>query len=178
MSSKGEFTVTKYFEKRGLNAIKISEKNTKTPDFKFFKGDNLLFYCEEKTVENDDFIISDGINEVEDKSSTKLSSRINTAIKQFEAENPDHKYPNVLAFNNEDPLVNPNDLFLAITKYTVTDTGKYFKLLNSLGRIEEKLGTIDLYIWFENGDFVNWIWSNQVQEHTARLKSVLNFNLY
>lgn len=176
MANKGELTVINYFKELGLEAIKINEKSTKTPDFKICEGGSLLFYCEEKTIEEDDFIVNDGITEVYDKSSTKLSSRINTAIKQFEAVNSIYKYPNVLAFNNEDPLINPNDLFVATSKHAMTDAGKASRMLNSLGRIEGKLPTVDLFLWFERGEIVNWIWANYVQEHTLKLKSLLKEN--
>jgi hypothetical protein len=168
LSVNGEKVVKEYFEKLGLIPKKIKEGDTKTPDYAVYDSNNLLFFCEEKTLEYIDFKGWEN-----DSSRNKISKHIYEAIKQFKAVNSEHKVPNILVFNNYDPMNNPHDLFTTLTGYAISVENVKIKL-HKVGRIEKDLDLIDLFLWFENGQLVNHIWSGLHKEHNAKLKSILS----
>lgn len=173
MGKQGEKVVQEYLESKGLNPKKIKESTTKTPDFEVYHNGKLLFYCEEKTLKYDNFYKEENVEGKNDSSRNSISTHIRKAQKQFIQVNPDHKYPNVLVFNNNNTLINPNDLFTTLTGNAFTEDGRLIKLFNSIGRIEENIEIIDLYIWFDNNRFTNQIWSGLNENHMKTLKVYL-----
>ena len=84
---------------------------SKTPDFRVFSGNDLEFYCEVKSPEEDTWLDGQLDNPVleeivggirNDPIFNRLSAHIHKARKQFDAVNPMEAYPNVLAFYNQD----------------------------------------------------------------------------
>lgn len=115
MSSKNnlreEFAI-EWLVRHGLRAerfTKMEMRQSKTLDFRVFKGTEFVFYCESKHVQFDEWLdkelasaqpleIVGGLRH--DPIYNRLADRIHDAAKQFEAVNPDHEFPNVLIFTN------------------------------------------------------------------------------
>ncbi|KAA0957470.1 hypothetical protein FQ085_10215 [Planococcus sp. ANT_H30] len=170
MAKAGEKNVESYLQGMDLWPQKIEEGEGKTPDYKVFNNnrDTILFFCEEKTLQYKEFV---GLEN--DTSEDAIKRHIRKAFKQFEAVNKEHNVPNVLIFNNLDTMINPHDLFITVSGYAITENGEILKLHN-VGRIEEKLKFIDLYLWLENGEYVNHIWSELNDEHDTKLKTIFS----
>src|SRR5258708_2014233 len=107
-----EKRINDYFENCGLAAERFSKVETragKTPDFRVFRDGEFLFYCEVKSSPEDRWL-DDQLNNASpdelvgearnDPVFNRLTSDIHEAVKQFDAVNKDHKYPNVLALVN------------------------------------------------------------------------------
>lgn len=151
MSKQGEENVKRYFENLGFKVNKIKESSDKTPDFVVFNKEERVFYCEEKTLEYDDF---EGVKH--DPTYNSISAHIHEATKQFLSVNPNHDIPNVLVFTNLDSMSDIQDLFITTTGKTMLDDGELFKMRN-VGRIVYDLDQIDLYLWFDNNSFIKYV---------------------
>ena len=95
-SHNDEEVVLKLFADRGLKAVRFTQaemrQGTKTPDFQVFRGDDLVFYCEVKSVERDRWL-DDKLDSVvpgttvggsrDDPTFNRLTADIHTAAKQF-----------------------------------------------------------------------------------------------
>jgi hypothetical protein len=151
MAQYGQENVKKFLEGFQLKAVKISERDEKTPDFEVFQNDQRIFFCEEKTLEYDDF---EGFKN--DPTYNSISSHIHKATKQFKSVNPNHDIPNVLAFTNLDTMKDIHDLFITITGKAMLEGGGLLKIRN-VGRIIDDLEHIDLFLWFDREKFINFI---------------------
>lgn len=129
----------------------------------------MVFYCEEKTIELDDF---EGGKD--DPTYNSISSQVHKAVKQFKSINPNKTIPNVLAFVNFDSMKDIHDLLITLTGYTLLDNGSYRKIHN-VGRVSEDLKYIDLYLWFDKEAYTNKIWGHVHEDHDRKLKEVLGF---
>lgn len=122
-----EQVVRQFLAERDLRAEKMPTAEGKRPDFEVFNGDQIEFYCEVKELtdadplENHFVEKSPGIHVAEqfkvgDRSRQyRIAKNIHTAVKQFDAVNPDLAMPNVLALVNWDdlcPLVELKDLLV------------------------------------------------------------------
>ncbi|MDI3477948.1 MAG: hypothetical protein PWQ59_1473 [Thermoanaerobacterium sp.] len=155
MAEYGQSIVKAFLESKGFVAKKIPESNIKTPDFEVYKEGELVFYCEEKTLEYDDF---EGLKN--DSTYNAISRHLHTAAKQFNSINPNHEVPNVLAVVNLDTLKNIHDLFISLTGYALLDNGKYMKIHKVGHRIVEDISQVDLFLWFDKGQFINFLWKD------------------
>ncbi|MGG1615618.1 hypothetical protein [Paenibacillus sp. NRS-1781] len=124
----------------GLEVNEIRKTDVKTPDFEVCLNGQVLFYCEEKTIEQaeTEYMTAEEMErycdrcqesqEYEmDKDNTydNMASRINKAIKQFKNVNPNRVYPNVISITNLDDSKGIQDLFIALTGNAMLEDGVY-----------------------------------------------------
>src|SRR5580692_9805742 len=117
-----------YLKRHNLRTERFNKKQmrvSKTPDYRVFKGADLVSYCEAKHVQHDDWL-DKKLAEAQplqlvggprpDPVFNRLTTHIHTAHKQFIAVNPDHDYPNILVFANSDAHCTfTNDLLGVLT---------------------------------------------------------------
>ncbi|WP_145146534.1 hypothetical protein [Paenibacillus xylanexedens] len=163
MAELGQNIVKTFLEEKGLVVNKILESNIKTPDFEALKNDQLVFYCEEKTLDYDDF---EGCKD--DSTFNAISRHLHTAVKQFKSINPNHDVPNILAIVNMDTLKGIHDLFTSLTGYALLDNGKYLRMHKVGHRTMDDKEHVDLYLWFDRDKFVNLIWRDDLGSETRR----------
>ena len=122
-------------------------------------GPRLFAYCEVKSP-RDEWLDNqlDGASPGEivggcrkDPTFNRLSKMIESAIKQFDAVNPDRSVPNILVFLNHDDGSHAGDMFETLTGRFLADDGTQHLTIPhvSHGRIREAKHRIDLYIWIE-----------------------------
>lgn len=172
LSTRGEHNVRESFEKIGLEVKSIKVGEEKTPDFEVYRDGKLVFFCEEKTLENDnDF---EGVKH--DPTYSSISTHVHKAAKQFRSTNPNHEYPNVLVFNNSDSLKNIHDLFITLTGHAILDDGELMKI-HRVGRVSNDIDDIDLYIWIDMEGEEHYIWGELHQQHDILLKQIFGKNV-
>jgi len=148
----GEEFAIEWLARHGLRAERFSKTETrqgKTPDFRVFKDDEFVLYCESKHVQYDDWLdkqlenakpleIVGGLRR--DPIFNRLASHIHEAAKQFHAVNAVHGFPNALIFTNSDTHCGFTDLLVAITGNFYAEGGAveptYKEILE--GRIREE----------------------------------------
>ncbi|PDO10505.1 MAG: hypothetical protein BLM47_07215 [Candidatus Reconcilbacillus cellulovorans] len=129
---KPEEIVKDYLEKNHFLVKKIDEKIVgQKPDFEVFLNNDLVFYCEVKSLRGDldinKMIESEEPNEPisrHDPIFNSIANRIHEASKQFLAVNPKHNIPNVLSFVNKyfiPQSIGIDDLFLTLYGYKTGD---------------------------------------------------------
>ena len=146
----------------GLKPRRFSKqemKSGKTPDFRVFKDEELVFFCEVKSP-RDDFL-DDLLNEAElgeivgglrnDPTHNRISAHIYTASKQLLAVNPKHERSNVLVIVNYDEDSDFMDISQVITGNFIDDTGKSHPIYKkySEGRTKKALEDVDVIVWFD-----------------------------
>jgi hypothetical protein len=186
MADLGQEYTKAFLESLGLQVTKIKETTTKSPDFEVSLNGSLLFYCEEKTIEEIEFeyFTAEELEEYcdmlqesqeydsgNDNTYDAISSRIYKAIKQFKSVNPNREYPNVLAFTNFSNTKGIHDLFISLTGRAILEDGTYLKI-HRIGRLGAELNYIDLYLWFDKDKFVECIWGEFVITHDKVLKTI------
>ncbi|HHY70701.1 MAG TPA: hypothetical protein GX519_03395, partial [Thermoanaerobacterales bacterium] len=128
-----------------LSQVWIRFMNFLNPwDVEVYKEGKLVFYCEEKTLEYDDF---EGL--IKDSTYNAISRHLHTAVKQFNSINPNHEKTNVMAVVNRNTLKNIHDLFISLTGYALLDNGKYIKIHKVGHRTVEDISQVDLFLWFD-----------------------------
>jgi hypothetical protein len=145
-----ENQVAAYLAKLGLTATSFSkeERRTgKTPDFRILVDNAVAFFCEVKSINKDTV---EGLRK--DPIFNRLTDDIHTAVKQFDAVNPQLDYPNVLALINHDDSCGFLDLIAVLTGNFVAENNKSFPVYAqfSEGRIKEEKGRIHLFLWFDD----------------------------
>ena len=152
----------------GLMAKRFTDaemQGRRTPDFRVFKDISFKFFCEVKSSRLDEWL-SDKIREAavaeqpfntvggarSDPRFNRLTSDIHTAVKQFDAVNPDHEQPNVLAMVNHDQHLGFLDLLAVLTGRFFADDGSTHAIYRkfSEGRIKGDVARIDLYLWLDD----------------------------
>jgi len=170
--------------RHGLRAerfIKVELRSGKTPDFRVYRDEQLVCYCEAKHVQHDDWLdkqleqaqpmeIVGGVRH--DPIFNRLAEHIHKAAKQFDAVNNDHEYPNVLVFANSDRHCGFADLVSTLTGNFYAEGGSIEPIFRNVseGRIREEKLTIDLYVWFnEWRPEKNWVFITESSPHYAAL---------
>lgn len=105
-----EHRVAGFLKEYNLIAVEFTKKERKqlkTPDFRVLKDDELVFYCEVKSIDKDDFdelVLERGfyIRTGKDPIDDIISTKIHKAHKQFNAANKNCDLPNVLIFINHE----------------------------------------------------------------------------
>jgi hypothetical protein len=157
------------FSKIGLESLSFDKKEinvAQTPDFKVFKNDQLLFFCEVKSIAQDDWLdkqlesappltIVGGFRN--DPVFNRLSNKIHEAVSQFDSVNPSLNYPNVLVFlnHNDEDSCGYIDLLGVITGFAQIEKGHRLNIYTkySEGRIKYEKARANLYIWItEKGE--------------------------
>ena len=97
--ANGETLVSDYLGRLGLSTARFDKRamrQGRTPDFKVMNGDSLAFYCEVKTVQEDDWLEQQLANAPPgtlvggsrpDPTYNRISNHIHSAAGQFEAVN-------------------------------------------------------------------------------------------
>jgi hypothetical protein len=130
----------------------VEMRKSKTPDFRVSKGDDSVFYCEVKTSKKDSWLdeqmkkkrvgcIAGGLRN--DPIYNRFTDDIHTAVKQFDAVNPDQEYPNVLALVNHDQNCGFLDLVAVITGNFTLTTVRYIQFMLNIQRGGLRKGRIE-----------------------------------
>lgn len=187
MANEGQHYVKTFLERIGLQVNPIKETTIKTPDFEVLQNGQLVCYCEEKTLEENETEyltaeeleeycdgIQAGIEVNIDKDSTynSISTHIHKAIKQFNSVNPHREFPNVLAITNFNSSRDIHDLFITLTGKALLDDGSYMRI-HRVGRIRSEINNIDLFLWFDKADYKGCIWGEFITSHDITLKRIL-----
>jgi hypothetical protein len=159
----GESIVKRFLENKGLKVNKIDEGDEQTPDFEVFKDLQRILFCEEKTLEYDDFIGAKN-----DSTYNAISRHLHKAVKQFKSVNPNHEVRNVLAIVNLDTLKDMHDLFITLTGYALLDNGSYMKIRRVGHRTIEDISHVDLILWFDKDQFINYLWKDDIDNETRK----------
>ncbi|MCY8996779.1 hypothetical protein [Bacillus inaquosorum] len=163
MAEYGESIIKRFLDNKGLKVNKIEEGDEQTPDFEVFKDFQRILFCEEKTLEYDDFVGAKS-----DSTYNAISRHMHKAVKQFKSVNPNHELPNVLAFVNLDTLKDMHDLFITLTGYALLDNGSYMKIRRVGHRTIEDISHVDLILWFDKDQFINYLWKDDINNETRK----------
>lgn len=152
-----------FLRKKDLQAREFTKKErglSKTPDFRVYKGDKFVFFCEVKTIACDD-LINNLVAKAppgkivgyiqDDPRFNRISNKIHEAVQQFNSVNPNSQFPNVLALVNHDNACGWLDLIGVTTGQFLAEGGSQHPIYTkySKGRIKEEKFKIDLYIWVD-----------------------------
>jgi hypothetical protein len=181
-----------FLENHALKVSRFSKsemRSGKTPDFKVhsFSSDELLFYCEVKSIAKDEWLdnqianvppgeIAGGLRN--DPIFNRLTDDIYEAVKQFDAVNPDIAFPNVLAFVNHDSACGFLDLIAVLTGNAMTEESGAIPIYRqySEGRIKDKKDRIYLFIWLDDYKPFHLLFSQTNENHHKLLCDCLNMN--
>lgn len=162
-SKADEDFILNFFISKGLVPMRYSdgEKRTlgKTPDFKVYKDDRILFFCEVKSLFD-----SNTQSPRQDPAYSKIVNKIHEAAAQLESVNTDRKYPNVLAFVDHQLGTAAGDLASVLEGYYHSEDGEKHQIKNYFG--EEKF-IIDLFIWMENEPKLFFVTSSPFVNHLS-----------
>ena len=152
---KSEQKIKDIIEKNGYTVETFSKKQMreygrKTPDFKVYKNDMLIFFCEVKCIEDFPIEMYDGKISV-DKDENKVLHLINVSCNQFMSVNYNHTVPNVLAIYCERLGSDINDFKFAFEAKVTCGSGNVYhrRLTDEHIRIESKKNNIDLCLWYD-----------------------------
>ncbi len=173
--NNSEELVAKELSKHGLVCQRFSKselKKGKTPDYRVNKDNQLGFFCEVKEVKKDNW--AQGLGN--DPIFNRLTCDIHTAVKQFDAVNPDNNSPNVLAFVNNDQMCDFWDLVGVLTGGLLDKNGRVVEACYkfSEGRIKGEKGRIHLYLWFDSFKENELFFTQNNDEHLERLCGYFN----
>jgi hypothetical protein len=164
VSRGDEERVKAFLIEQGLQPERFSKKERrsghKTPDFRVFQGGKFCFFCEVKSIERDTWLdeqfdkapVGTPVGGCRhDPTHNRLTDDIHTAVKQFDAVNPDLTHPNVLAFVNHEKMCGVFYLVGVITGRFLADDGEAYPiyLKYSQGRIRDEKTHIYLFIWLD-----------------------------
>lgn len=141
LSDKG-FTVLTYTKDELRN-------NIKTPDFRVYKDQQLVFFCEVKEIHEDNRNYDNGA--LKDNTYDIISECIHESYGQFLSVNKNHDVPNVLAICSKRHGIDILDYKLTCEGGFKTNDGKFvpaFKKVSE-GRIKYERTFIDLCIWYD-----------------------------
>lgn len=170
-------------ERRGFTVERFSKKETrvgKTPDFRVFRNEEFLFYCEVKSSLEDRWLDkqldSAAPGELvggarNDPIFNRLTKDIHEAAKQFDAVNEDQRHPNVLALVNHDDMCGFNDLLGILTGNLYANDGTAHPTYRqfSHGRIKDEERKVHLFIWLADHKPDRLLFSQTEETHHAAL---------
>lgn len=161
--SEDEAAVASFWREKGLIPRRFEKDHTrfsKSPDFKLYKDNRLVAYCEVKSMQHDSWLdkeleatepgeLAGGLRQ--DPIYNRISNVVHTAVKQFEAVNSSHGVLNFLVLVNRDISAKRRDLVSVLTGYWDPLKGRFEKTHTqfSEGRIREEKCKVDLYAWME-----------------------------
>jgi large subunit ribosomal protein L30 len=138
-----------------LEPYSVAERNEgKTPDFRLLKDGEVCGFCEMKAPK-DDFVFENprpGETAMRENLPfyRKLGGHVRKAAQQFDAVNPNHTRPNILAFVNHAPDIARRDLHATITGLTAGDGKRLFMLSrDAQDRTLEAARKVDLFLWID-----------------------------
>ena len=176
MNNTEEF-VANELSKQGLYCQRFSKseiKKGKTPDYRVFRSDQFEFFCEVKEIKKDDW--AQGLRN--DPIFNRLTDDIHTAVKQFDAVNPDNSSPNVLAFVNNDRMCGSLDLIGVLTGGLLLEGGGMAEIYQkfSKGRIKNEKDRINLYLWYDSFKANKVLFNQNNDKHLKKLCRCFNID--
>jgi len=186
-----EEIVKEFLSGYGLRSDKFDKeelRNGKTPDYRVYKNDNVLFsYCEVKNAQKDtwldDKLVEANPGEIvgglrKDPVFNRLSTHIHTARKQFDAVNKNEELPNILAFYNEDEQSGFLDLMAVTTGNFFAEGGAVFPIYKHIseGRVKEDIAKIHLFIWLDAHKPHRFLFNTINLKFQSELCSTFGFN--
>ena len=132
----GEACIYEYLTGAGLRVERFSKAEMcqgRTPDFRVFANDELAFFCEVKTAQEDEWLdkqlaaappltLVGGARP--DPTYNRINNYIHSAARQFDAVNPAMDRPNVLAIVNGDHGAAITDLISVLTGNAYCEGGE------------------------------------------------------
>ena len=154
--------VAEWFATNDLHAQRFADDEVsagKTPDFRLFRNNQHVAYCEVKSPRDewlDDklagaepFQIVGGLRE--DPTFNRIAGLVRKAVKQLDAVNPERRLPNIVVFVNWADASHFHDLDETLTGYLRLSDGTkaptMFKV--SEGRMRDEKRRVDAYVWFD-----------------------------
>jgi hypothetical protein len=178
-----EILAAELLKARGLRPERFSKserRTSKTPDFRVFEGHDLVLFCEVKAIDRDRWLdrqltdappmtIVGGARP--DPTFNRLTQDIHEAVQQFDAINPELRYPNVLIFVNHEAQCDFQDLVAVTTGQFFADSGKRYPIYRwySEGRIRDEKQRVHLYAWVTPGVRENLLVN---QTHDAHFRTI------
>jgi hypothetical protein len=188
-SRKDEDLVVGLLANKGLRAERFSKPEKRqgmTSDFRVFYGEELKFYCEVKSVDNDTWLdkkidaaasceISGGPRP--DPVFNSLTDDIHKAAAQFSAVNSD-AVPNVMVFVNHNSLCDEQDMVAVLTGKFLADDGAAHPIYTkfSEGRIKNEKYDIHLFCWVEGDRFRALTFNLAHPIHSTALCNLLGYD--
>jgi hypothetical protein len=190
----GEFLVETYLSTRNLRLerfAKFERIGRRTPDFKAFRADELVFYCEVKTIQRDPWFDevtqncqpgTARISRRSDPTYNRLANHIHEAYEQLSSVNLTASVANVLAFVNCDRQCGVIDLHSVLSGNAYCSQTREaipaFKQFSE-GRIRDEKFSIDLYLWFSSLEDANpaMTFSAPESEHAVKLANLFDVDL-
>lgn len=149
--------VREYFRDRGLEATRLPEADTPTPDFRVLRNSDLVAFCEVKSP-NDPWLdnLAGGAEPFRfvggsrsDPIFNRLSRQVKKAASQFRAVNADRSILNILAIVNHDDASHIGDLLETLTgQFHAADGERIPTMPHMVERLGEDRTEIDVYLWF------------------------------
>jgi len=132
-------------------------KAGKTPDFRLFRDDHLVGYCEVKSPRDEwlDDLLKDAApfqivgGPRDDATFNRIAGLVRKAVKQLDAVNPDRTLPNVLALVNWADGNHFSDLDETLTGYLRLGDKVPTMLKTAEGRMRDEKLRVDAYVWFD-----------------------------
>jgi ribosomal protein L30 len=139
-----------------LGPYSLAARNkTKTPDFKLFQDGKLTGFCEMKSPRDDYIFERPAPGEFAIRKDLpfhrKLGSHIRYAGLQFDAVNPDHSLPNILAFISHSPDIARRDLHATVVGLPAPEPGKRVFMLDRemQEQVLDAARKVDLFLWID-----------------------------
>lgn len=189
MPDPDEKRIAAYLSDRSLSTSRFSKgerRGGKTPDFRVLKNDSKVAFCEVKSVVRDTWLdrllakaapgnIAGGLRS--DPVFNRLTDDIHTAVKQFDAVNPNCEAPNILGLVNHDKNCGFLDLLAVLTGNFYGTEGPYpIYRQFSEGRIKDDKSRIHAYIWLDDFRPTRVLFSRTHSEHHINLCALLGFD--
>jgi hypothetical protein len=158
--NQDEQAVADFLSKRGLRVQYFSKEEAqlgKTPDFRVFRNNEFVMFCEAKHLQCDDWLckrldhvspgqIAGGVRV--DPIFNRLTNYVHEAVKQFTSVNPKHEHPNTLFLANSDRVSDVLDLIAVLDGMSRAESAVSIYTRCSEGRIRKEAFTIDLFLWW------------------------------
>lgn len=189
MPDPDEDKIAGYLANRKLSTTRFSKedrRNGKTPDFRVLVENNLVAYCEVKSIVRDTWLArllekaapgetAGGLRS--DPVFNRLTDDIHTAVQQFDAVNPDCAAPNILGLVNHDKSCGFLDLLAVLTGnfYGTEGTHPIYRQFSE-GRIKDEKSRIHAYIWLDDFRPTRVLFSRTHAEHHTSLCNLLGFD--
>lgn len=157
-------------ERRGFECRRFSKRELragKTPDCRVYRDGAFSFYLEIKEVASSHWLGGARPDPV----FNRLTDDIHTAVKQFDAVNPDHDEPNVLAIVNNDQACGSLDLIGVVTGHAMLQGGGTAPIYQSFseGRIRDEKRRVDLFLWYDSRKSDQLFFTMFEKRHFAKL---------
>src|SRR5262249_20883999 len=166
---------------RGFSCERPSKKERqtgRTPDFRVYRDDRFCFFAEVKSLRGDSALddVLAGLDPFHtalvsrnDPTFNRITAAIHSAAGQFDALNPDHAHPNVLALVNYEQICDARALHAVLTGFFFADDGTRHRIYEQFsdGRMIEDRKRIDLYLWLNPDDEsdIQFLYGNVNQQH-------------